>query len=956
MTAPLPYADWQAVADAARSPFFRGRAADTARDRAAGGPLMPSSEALFTQSNARVLIGHAANGALRLAALPTRVYPAPTGEGAYGLGPGMYHHFDVAMHVGGLSYHVALDDAPDGASIDLTGDPDCETFYADAFLPVTRARAGALEATLVSCAPVAPDAATAALAPAPLPGPPGALHVLRLRNAGSAAARGTLTLRADDLLIGHYEDASPELRGLNRPAVSLRQQTLILARPEGAAGIHLYGGRWARLVAPCECVAPFHLEPGEEAVFEAHIGLGAAPGDVMPALYALRLLPALEWVNRTAAFWRERLGRLEVDAAGVPGGSEWAAFSRDLHLRGLLDNFNCLQTDAAGELVAHWQGAPSHGYGTVWGIDVEPTAVSVAHLCPELALAVARFFSARSRVPRGPRDHSLPILVAPVIIARQWLQITGDAAELRRQAGLLSDLRGIMDEVLSMRAPAEALFPSRYSSDGPVGRRYDYGANVKACHAFDAMAYLLRGLGLADEALPYSRAARDIREAIARTMVVDGPFGPQISGGTNLGEPPGGFYLPEAALYYDGEDTSSMLAPAYGACDYDWEPWVNYHRFARSLWCPNYDPEFDALRWSPGEGGVFDGTAFFSRLGGSVTPDEMREALETLRRVAVDDATGSVFWWPHGLEHKRALTRCSQGQGAWAWQYLVQWLGLQADACARQLTLAPRGLLTRVDWRGFRAGPHRFDVAWAEDEHGATARLRNGNDAAWTAQVGFRRPGAGAAGGLAWQTRRLEPGEEAVFRHDFTGPASRPSMGRAGVLAREAGAFGDGGVLFRRFGPALLWGHWDPDQLWNLAAMPLALRFVVGNATPHDWTGAAVELVCPEGWTAQARAPLHWIRPDAMAPGTVRLELGPLPAMSRTAAPFWIAGPAAHRLQPGWAEPGQSFHELSQPGDGLTVAGAARQEAVFVAELRATAADGSAVARRLRVPVVMRPG
>jgi hypothetical protein len=263
-----------------------------------------------------------------------------------------------------------------------------------------------------------------------------------------------------------------------------------------------------------------------------------------------------------------------------------------------------------------------------------------------------------------------------------------------------------------------------------------------------------------------------------------------------------------------------------------------------------------------------------------------------------------------------------------------------------------------VDWRGFRAGPHRFDVAWAEDERGAMARVRNCNDAAWTAQVGFRRPGAGAAGELAWQTRALEPGEEAAFRQDFAGPVSRPSMDRAAVLAREAGAFGDGGVLFKRFGPALLWGHWDPEQLWNLPAMPLTLRFVAGNATPRDWASVIVELICPEGWTAQARAPLRWTRPDAMAPGAARLELGPMPAMSRTAAPFWIAGPAAHALQPGWMDAARSFHAPSQPGDGLILEAAGvseRREVAFTAELRATAADGSAVVRRLRVPVVVAP-
>ena len=44
--------------------------------------------------------------------------------------------------------------------------------------------------------------------------------------------------------------------------------------------------------------------------------------------------------------------------------------------------------------------------------------------------------------------------------------------------------------------------------------------------------------------------------------------------------------LPEEQLYFDGEDTGTALAPCYGACDLTYDPWLNYQRFSRSLWCP----------------------------------------------------------------------------------------------------------------------------------------------------------------------------------------------------------------------------------------------------------------------------------------------------------------------------------------------------------------------------------
>ena len=434
-----PFSSWQAVLDAPHSAFFRGHTSDAVFDRQSAGRLSPHMEALFTQSNARVLLGQAADGSLRFIALPTQVYAAPTGLTELGLGPGMYHHFDVAMYVGDLAYRIE----PEGAApIDLAaGDRDNETHYADWFLPLTRTQAGDLDVSLISLAPVAPDAEQAPLSPAPLPGPAGALYLLRLRNTGASRVKGRVVLRAGDMLVGHYEDASPALRPLKRPTLDLRQRTLILSRPDGSVGIHAHEGQWVRLEAdPFEAEWPLDLAPDEEALYETYLALGKTYHDVMPTVYALHLRPVLEWANLTAAFWRERLGRLTLDADGA---GEEARFSLENHIRNLLDNFNCLQTDAEGNLTAHWQGAPYHGYGTVWGIDVEPTAVSVCQAVPELARQTMLFFLRRSHAPIGLPEHSVPILVAPVIIARQWLQATGDTAFRRMRSSTPADIRAM---------------------------------------------------------------------------------------------------------------------------------------------------------------------------------------------------------------------------------------------------------------------------------------------------------------------------------------------------------------------------------------------------------------------------------------------------------------------------------------------------------------------------------
>jgi len=168
----------------------------------------------------------------------------------------------------------------------------------------------------------------------------------------------------------------------------------------------------------------------------------------------------------------------------------------------------------------------------------------------------------------------------------------------------------------------------------------------------------------------------------------------------------------------------------------------------------------------------------------------MREALKAIWHVVTDDVTGSVFWWPHGLEYKRSLTRCSQGQGAWAWQVLKQWIGLEVDAGRRQLTLAPRGLLTGVTWKGFRAGPSRFDIIWHEPEGtGETvATVTNYTAEPWTVKVGFRQLGSGATGTLSWQTQIVEPGASVSLRKsisDWAPESAVPDWGEA-AMARKA--------------------------------------------------------------------------------------------------------------------------------------------------------------------------
>jgi hypothetical protein len=369
---------------------------------------------------------------------------------------------------------------------------------------------------------------------------------------------------------------------------------------------------------------------------------------------------------------------------------------QEFFIRCLLDNFNCLQTDKDGSLIAHRQGAPSHGFGTVWGIDYEPTIISAALICPELAEQALKFIMDKTRPTSSycKPNHSVPILCAPVVIAAALLKQTGDLEIFSRTPEMLNSLTGIMEEVLTYKHHDETLFSTYWSSDGLTGRRYDYGTNVKLFYAFKGLAYILDALGR--DGSKYGKTAEEILVSIEKTMLVDGPFGTMLSGGTNLDSGDEGIFIKDnKAPYYDGEDTSTMLAPVYGVCREDYAPWVNYQRFGRSIFCENYQAETDLRTWFATPPLANDGTAVLASLSGAVSRNEMIDTGNTAVRY-IDPVTGSLWWWPNGWKECRKLTRCSQGQGAWAWQYKTRWLGIETDALSRTLIINPRGLPVKI--------------------------------------------------------------------------------------------------------------------------------------------------------------------------------------------------------------------------------------------------------------------
>jgi hypothetical protein len=833
MSMPDKINSWDDLASLPMTTFQCGRSSDAVNTL--NGKIY--EEPLLTQSNARILVGHAVNGMFRFAALPSKIYPVPMNNSDFGFGQGMFYHTDNAVYLGDCHYTLLID----GKTIDLTGaERAAETRYGLNFLPITRLCEEDLAITILSCAPVA-EHGNAALRGVPLPGPAGALYSITLKNTASRhTLKGILRLNVSDKLIGDYEDLNPETWSINKADVHIRRNTLILSRPEGSAGIHLQGGKFVLNASGYTSELSYTVPPGESRTFVTYIVMGIDYNDINGELYGFMRHNPLDWVLATVNFWNGRLPRIDLSA---PDAEDLPLRLHEFFIRSLLDNFNCLQTDKEGNLIAHRQGAPSHGYGTLWGIDLEPTIISTAIICPELAEKALIFTLDKTRPTSAycKPNHSIPILCAPVVIAAYLLRQTGDIDMFTRTPEMLDSLINIMEEIILYKHNKETLFATYWSSDGLVGRRYDYGTNVKLYYAFEGLACILSALNKNGD--KYKNIAKDILVSIEKTMLIDGPFGTMLSGGTNLDSDDEGLFVPDnKAPYYDGEDTSTMLAPVYGACADDYAPLVNYQRFGRSLFCENYQAETDLRTWFATAPLANDGTAILSSLGGAVSRNEMIDAAQTLIRF-IDRATGSLWWWPTGWKECRKLARCSQGQGAWAWHYRSRWLGIETDALAHSLIINPRGLPVKL--RLYPSPGLPFEIEY--DESAGECRIKNISSHTWNIKTAFRKEGCGAGGERDWSNDTAAPGSAVVVKHktEKTARVKIDNFSRKDIVKSELAAFSRDNVLFSRRGGLAFWLQ-DSKPSFDL-------RFVLGNGTEYDWKDVKVTLRLPEGCSASSR-------------------------------------------------------------------------------------------------------
>ena len=466
-----------------RSPYFKAEYDETSEKT----DWSLSERQLFTQSNGRTLIGQDTMGRLHFACTPhERIYAVPSGGpdvgGQFKGHIGQYYQNDTALFLGKMKYELEMDN---GLLLNMTNQKS-ETQYVDYFLPVTFTEHSGLETKVFSFAPVLEKEAQAISSIHPLPGPAGVFFCAEVKNTSGCTLKGKLRLSFDRKFVNQFEHYGKRFEdyAVNPYRTQWEQKLLVMWHPEACAAIQLLEAVTEGEASNPFIYVPFELKEGESRLFATILALTPERKDIHANLGILYQHTPLEWLNVTSSFWKERLGSMRTEIREDKEAGEKYA---DMHIRFVLDNFNCLSFDEYGNLLTNWQGAPSHSLSRLWGIDIEPDVVSVMYAVPEAGPKAMEYLAKRN-VPRYSlyTDHSMFFYIAFLVIAGKYLEMTGDADYFRNHREISDKAEEIYQGMLEHKHQEKALFSSRYASDLIVFKKYDYGANVQCFYALKA--------------------------------------------------------------------------------------------------------------------------------------------------------------------------------------------------------------------------------------------------------------------------------------------------------------------------------------------------------------------------------------------------------------------------------------------------------------------------------------
>jgi hypothetical protein len=252
-----------------------------------------------------------------------------------------------------------------------------------------------------------------------------------------------------------------------------------------------------------------------------------------------------------------------------------------------------------------------------------------------------------------------------------------------------------------------------------------------------------------------------------------------------------------------------------------------------------------------------------------------------------------------------------------------------------------------------QAGNHLFDISWQEKMNGAECRVTNHNPETWTVKVGCRPYGTGAGGTLTWETIQVQPGQTRSVIIKNNKPADKIFTDPEIIPRAEIEKYADeNGIVFTRYGtvdPFPTWYH-----LWR--EEHLDIRFYILNGTGTDWKETSVILRYPDGWYAKGRKPGYWENPEGLEKNMISMDLGALPVLKSTVAPFMVKGPQVYDHD--YLTKGMSKHFPAEYAPDLVLPCSQVSSVIntsFEAVLRIKTEDGMQMDKKLIIPVRIVP-
>jgi hypothetical protein len=656
---------------------------------------------VFDHSNNKVLANVSINGSLKYLTFYRSSYRAD-------MIPGVWVRKDFSR-TGPYSFSVRMD----GEEYDLSKvDWPFRTSLLDNIFPITQLTGEKIKVTLITYAPVSEDGKERLR---------GIIYGAFLENTSDGRIKGSVVIPKISVKTdGPYLELNPDVY-IEVTGQNVKNKEI-----------------------------PFDLSPGENSWVPVVI---QAPGE--SAASDIAKAGSLYWLNSTWTYFRKMTGKLNL-----PDDK----FIEEFFQRSVYQCIESIGMDGNGRVAgSNWGTYPTTE--NIWMKDMYYSYLPLFMFEPEFFKEGILWFLEYSIRPMGNLfnggvSHSLNNSLTPVVMAGLYYTSTGDKEFFLTNKHVKEAIVNILNQLINSRENKDIwLFPSVWISDGCSIGDYHTGSNLLAWHAFKYFARVLEEVyGEHDAARDFTSIAGEIKAAIEKNNIIDGPFGRQYIEGVNNTEKMnrtladtenhkqiygrnGLQYLDflnsserVPCMVQDGEESDTTLMPIYGFLEYDDPCYKNYTRFAVSESNLFYIPETKGILWEDYTDATFPGyITGFTNVIDKETMNGEKGYMTEIRRLT--DVDGSIWWWPYdkGSKYGEVLRnnfcgKCAWASGVFVGLFVAEILGIKYDAPSKTLSFRPFSPSSGFSWEDFRFGRSIFSINYLRNQDAITVSVTNKND------------------------------------------------------------------------------------------------------------------------------------------------------------------------------------------------------------------------------------